>query len=593
MPISAISAAVLAPQPALAQSFSKLIVFGDSLSDNGNASRFGVVAPAVFNNGRFSNGPVWAEQLGFSPLGGYGIVTGSADYAVAGTLTGAQVTHPGMQTQIINYLQGGGIFTGSTLTTVWGGVNDIIAGVNLANNAANSQAIVSQYATDAANNIGSVLEVIASSGGGTVLILNQPNPSLTPYFKGAAGGSLAGAGAAVLNTALAAHIETERAAHPQTKFVVLDVAALYSAVVKNPTAFGFENATDSCFGAGNPCDNPGRYFFGDGLHPTAAGHILIAQFAKETLDGLSNYGTTGIATAAEAETVLRRRTHAIANAQSHLHGAYFERASPKLSFSGSENLARQNARNGGAMPSVSDQIMSLTAFLDFSPSQNWKWGGQLGFSSSDSKAGTLNYADKGASADMYIGWRSSRGWFWNAFAGAGYDSLSVKRGPAAGLVNTARTTGWSGSGKFQTGIYLPLRNWTVSPRAAVAYIKNSVQPYSESGLLPRMSVSRREITAPSAEASLRFETPAKSVYAELGCQKYLSFDMSPVEVALVNSLAPSVTTVVASPPTDRMTFSTGFHRQLSAGFSLNVDYRGEFGRGYGAHTVALSLNLNR
>ena len=43
----------------------------------------------------------------------------------------------------------------------------------------------------------------------------------------------------------------------------------------HPAAYGFVNATDAC-GALATCD-PQKYFFWDGIHPTSAGHDLLAR----------------------------------------------------------------------------------------------------------------------------------------------------------------------------------------------------------------------------------------------------------------------------------------------------------------------------
>jgi len=47
----------------------------------------------------------------------------------------------------------------------------------------------------------------------------------------------------------------------------------------NPGAFGLANATDACSAADNilACaEDSYNYFFWDGIHPTAAGHRLLA-----------------------------------------------------------------------------------------------------------------------------------------------------------------------------------------------------------------------------------------------------------------------------------------------------------------------------
>lgn len=72
-----------------AQAFSELIVFGDSVSDTGNWW-VGGTPPPQFVGGRFSNGPVWVEELASqfdlpTPLPSE---AGGTNYAWGGARTG-------------------------------------------------------------------------------------------------------------------------------------------------------------------------------------------------------------------------------------------------------------------------------------------------------------------------------------------------------------------------------------------------------------------------------------------------------------------------------------------------------------------------
>src|ERR1700709_490686 len=73
--------------PASAQNYSRLFVMGDSLSDDGNLYHavFGLYPQSPpYYKGRFSNGPVWAENL--APK--MGLTFNSAtDYAYGGAKT--------------------------------------------------------------------------------------------------------------------------------------------------------------------------------------------------------------------------------------------------------------------------------------------------------------------------------------------------------------------------------------------------------------------------------------------------------------------------------------------------------------------------
>ena len=100
---SALAIGLAAAGAASAQDYGRIITFGDSLSDNGNlyAATGGAqpLSPPYFQ-GRFSNGPVWVELLGFTQARVGGSVTGSINYAYGGARTDLSAFPPGMRAQL-------------------------------------------------------------------------------------------------------------------------------------------------------------------------------------------------------------------------------------------------------------------------------------------------------------------------------------------------------------------------------------------------------------------------------------------------------------------------------------------------------------
>src|SRR5215470_1846504 len=116
---------LLGPTAAFAAAlpFDSLISFGDSLSDTGS----GPPTPPNYG-GRFSNGPVWQEQLA-SSLGLDAAHT--RDYAIGGAMTGTTGlggVPTGLLTQVSSFTAAPVTLGTNTLYTVWAGGND---GINL------------------------------------------------------------------------------------------------------------------------------------------------------------------------------------------------------------------------------------------------------------------------------------------------------------------------------------------------------------------------------------------------------------------------------------------------------------------------------
>ncbi len=257
--------------PEVGASFTAVVVYGDSLSDNGNLySAAGFPTPPYYQ-GRRSDGLVAVEYLAAglgAPLVDFawiGATTGTGNYADGGTVTsfgGAGL--PGMRTVYDSTKGSLAPYLPDALFVVWGGPNDILAPSPLDTDPA---AIIGRAV---ANQLAIVTD-LQSRGASSILVPGMPDLGLTPYFQ-----SLGSAGAAQ-GTAFAGAFNLQLQALLPTDVLYVDTAALLRSVVANPSAYGLVNATDACFTGAAVCANPGDYVFFDSFHPTTATHRILAS----------------------------------------------------------------------------------------------------------------------------------------------------------------------------------------------------------------------------------------------------------------------------------------------------------------------------
>lgn len=281
--ISAIGALFIALFSAQASAYSALYVFGDSLSDTGNVSFItGGVPFPPYAPGRFSNGPVWVETLAANlGLTANAALTGGTNWAFGGAPTGPPYTQSvpyitqqvsGGFTGLPGYLQTtGGIADSNALYVVWGGGNDVRQG----------------SITGSVANISAAITALAAAGAQDFVVPNLPDIGLTP--EAIAAGPAAVAGATFLSTTFNAQLAAAVSSLETSlgiNIIEVDVFAFLNNVIGNPSLFGITNTNSRCFsgstgvgGAGTVCANPDEYVFWDGIHPTAAAHAFLGDFA--------------------------------------------------------------------------------------------------------------------------------------------------------------------------------------------------------------------------------------------------------------------------------------------------------------------------
>lgn len=243
--------------------FDRIVVFGDSLSDTGNA-------------GRFTDGDVWVEHvarglgLGVAParLGGF-------NYAVGGARTHSGVFSLREQVQLFIATRDSGRPDPATLYIVFGGSNDLRDLVNVADRQAGADAAIAE--------VDSALRALVAAGAREFLVPNLPDVGRTPEARGygAAWMSEARELAQRFNSGLERVLkEIER--RGDVRIHRLDVFGLLEAAAADPQRFELRDLSNPCPAElrTSGCDG---YLFWDSLHPTSIGHAQLGAAALALL----------------------------------------------------------------------------------------------------------------------------------------------------------------------------------------------------------------------------------------------------------------------------------------------------------------------
>ena len=275
-----------------------LYAFGDSLSGAGNdyvLSGGAVPVSPPYSDGRFTNGPVWVQDLATSS--GLPAVTpnlqGGTDFAYGGAQTGSTPLHAGtpvdLPSQLAQFEFANPTPQTNALYTLSIGSNDVLNAISTY--AEDPTAAVDDIA-DAVANETQFINGLAAKGAQTLVVLNVPDLGKTPRAIGA------GANTVQLASTLSALYDQELSASLQSVaggigLHLVDTFALLDTAIANPAAYGLTDVTDPLWTGNDTNPSSGvlqatgaaanRYLFFDSLHPTAYVHALLASAAQAGL----------------------------------------------------------------------------------------------------------------------------------------------------------------------------------------------------------------------------------------------------------------------------------------------------------------------
>jgi len=544
--------------------FDNVVVFGDSLSDNGNLDLSCIsqgACPQLPFLMRFTTNPgeVAVEHVADyfgTPLtpalmqgtdfafGGAGILNNSP---------GTPSSVPLLPTQLGMYLQAtGNKADPNTLYAVWGGANDVFYAATSGAAAATAQQLIQQtiaaqvqqaitanvipndptaiaaftaqitpivtqqvvaqvtagagvsslmdqtqiqaYLQQAATTELGMIKQLGDAGARYVMVFNLPNIGLTPsgLAQGpTAAGQLTGL-SLVYNNTLNAGL-----ANSGVNIIPVNTFALLNEIVADPARYGFSNVTQpactggdgssfECLPAGTPGatvtyqpGTEGTYLFADGVHPTAAAHAMLAQYAESIITAPGQISLLGEAplqiNQSLNRSVLDQATTSLAGAPGN-----------GLRVWANYDYARQRLDAQVNSPKSSNDVNTLSLGADIHPSDALTAG--MAFTIGQQKdefagnAGGFKLQDLLATGYVMWGWQNAYFGAIGSFGHLGYSNVhrNIPIGPTV-RYEDGDTSGSHTAFALTGGWWLDFGDWRTGPYADIAWQHIHVNGYNENG----------------------------------------------------------------------------------------------------------------
>ncbi|MES9832007.1 MAG: SGNH/GDSL hydrolase family protein [Candidatus Thiodiazotropha sp. DIVDIV] len=304
------------------KAFDRIVVFGDSLSDPGNAFFLtGVTikppyssldeflipgAPYERGGHHFSNGETWVERfaakldlkdsVGPAFRGENRGKLKETNYAVGGARARDYGQNVNLTTQLEAFLSDveGQASEQSLYVVALGGndLRDAVAALARDNSGLASAEIIAT----ALSAISDAVIALYSAGAKTVMVANVPDLSLTPAIRKLdhiSPGAVMGASilSAQFNYELDGLLDTLGQSTPDLEIISMDLYKTTREIIADPETYGFLNVHDSCVMPNQEpaaCKKPNTYFFWDGIHPSKKTHRVFARKAHEVYINFKN-----------------------------------------------------------------------------------------------------------------------------------------------------------------------------------------------------------------------------------------------------------------------------------------------------------------
>lgn len=297
-----------------------IYVFGDSLSDTGNAWKIIKDFPREnikdlpteiqslfeekrlnehFFEGRDSNGLLWVDYL--APK--LGVAEDAiSNFAVGGATTGTNNTiqrihpllnAPGLQQQVESFTANNPSVDSDALYIIWAGVNDYLGGAT--------------DPTTALDNLSMVVTSLVNAGAKNILVGDVPDYGHFPVSVDASNSRFPGRLDSSIVSGLSSVIKAHNSALPKTldflrqslgsniNLILFQTSLLFDEIISSPGNFNLTNVTNACVTAPDTvCNNPDEYLFWDNTHPTTAAHRLVADLIFSTLKSTSLHQSVAV-----------------------------------------------------------------------------------------------------------------------------------------------------------------------------------------------------------------------------------------------------------------------------------------------------------
>ena len=500
---AAVAMALMSGSAASAQRVTRVVAFGDSYADTGNAFALAGINPVstiIYPTGRFTGGTNYVDTLGQI----YSVTP--QDFAIGGALTGntnTQAGLPGFGFEWATYLAGGGgvfptvpgTFSSGDLVTVSIGGNDARVYQQGGGTVAGAPAAAAVAVTQASAG----LTALVNAGAPTISFL-AGNTALLPEVAGNPG---AQAVRQAYSTAYNQGMQATLAGYAANGVMVhyLDLTTLLQQVQANPSAYGF-TSVGPCAPIAQ-CVTDASYanqyvFWVDALHPTSHASQIFAQYIARQLEApltLEAPSQVGLDAGREFGRTLTGRLDLSAarfgvtapGIQFFVVGDYFSRNVPadltadryEIRDYGATVGAQYNFPNGvvGIAGNYSRPKATFTNGAAMTHDRTWQIGGFAG--------GTFE------------------GGFVQGYVGYGHDDHRINRtGVVEGMSASPSGNHWLAGGK--AGYLLPFGGLKIGPVIALDYAKAKVDAYTETGD-PTLTLNVGSASAKALEGSIGAE----------------------------------------------------------------------------------------